>query len=86
MCVCGSVCVRESECIFCLLMLYNAAFISYHSLFCAPVLVGQCSNGTVCRMCRGKQVMHLYFGRLGLHINGVWPVFLLKQLKLVAIT
>ena len=26
----------------------------------------------------------LYFGRLGLHINGVWPVFLLKQLKLVA--
>ena len=28
----------------------------------------------------------LYFGRLGLHINGVWPVFLLKQLNLVAIT
>ena len=60
MCVCRSVCVRESECIFCLLMWYNAAFISYHSLFCAPVLVGQCSNATVCTMCRGKQVMHLY--------------------------
>ena len=53
------VCERESQCIFCLLMWYNAAFISYHSLFCAPVLVGQCSNGTVCTMCRGKQVMHL---------------------------